>query len=195
MTVSGDLVQTSPRFWTVSNMLSLSRIVLSIPFVLVMVLNVPGARWWGLAIIVVGAITDNLDGALARKRNEVSEWGKILDPLGDKIGLAAVGIVLVLQGQVPVWFFLLLVGRDLLILAGGVYLRSITGAVLPSNIAGKWTVGVVAAYLFLTLLGIGGLLTDVALTGSVLLIVLSFVSYAMRFIEVLRLREGMHGNS
>ncbi len=194
MTAAADTVQGSNRFWTVSNMLSLSRIVLSIPFMLVMLLDVPGARWWGLAILAVGIATDKLDGVLARKRNEISEWGKILDPLGDKVGLGAVALVLVLQNVLPLWFLLLLVGRDLLIFVGGIYLRSISGSVLPSNVAGKWTVGVVAGYLLLKLLGIEGLLTDIGLTASVLMILISFASYAFRFFEVLRFREGAHGN-
>jgi len=195
MTVTADTVQGSNRFWTVSNMLSLSRIVLAIPFMLVMLLDVSGARWWGLAILIVGIATDKLDGVLARKRNEISEWGKILDPLGDKVGLGAVALVLVLQNILPLWFLVLLVGRDLLIFVGGIYLRSISGSVLPSNVTGKWTVGVVAAYLFLKLVGIEGLLTDIGLTASVMMILISFASYAFRFFEVLRLREGAHGNS
>lgn len=195
MTVPADTLQGSNRFWTVSNMLSLSRIVLAIPFMLVMLLEVPGARWWGLAILAVGIATDKLDGVLARKRNEISEWGKILDPLGDKVGLGAVALVLVLQNVLPLWFLLLLVGRDILIFVGGIYLRTISGSVLPSNIAGKWTVGFVAAYLFLKLLDVEGLLTDIGLTASVLMILISFASYAFRFFEVLRLQEGAHGNS
>ncbi len=194
MTDRPDMARASSRFWTVSNVLSLSRIVLSIPFVLVMLLEVPGARWWALAILLVGGLTDNLDGVLARRRNEISEWGKILDPVADKIGIAAVAIVLYLKNLAPGWFLVLLLGRDLLIFSGGIYLRSIRGIVLPSNIAGKWTVGVVAATLLLLLVGVEGWLREFALGASVVMIVVSFGAYVVRFVEILRVREGVHGN-
>ncbi len=195
MTDRPDMARASSRFWTVSNMLSLSRVFLSVPFVLVMLLDVPGARWWALAILVVGALTDNLDGLLARRRNEISEWGKILDPLGDKVGIAAVAVALYFKNLLPGWFFVLLLVRDLLIFAGGMYIRSVRGVVLPSNTAGKWAVGVVAATLLLLLLEVQGWLIVVAMVASVGMILVSFGGYVVRFVEVVRLGASVHGNS
>ncbi len=189
-----EVSRAAARFWTVSNMLSLSRVVLSGLFVVIMLSDVPGARWWGLAIIVVGAATDNLDGLLARRRNEISEWGKILDPLADKIGVAAIALVLFLRGLVPVWFLAALLGRDLLILIGGLYVRSVRGVVLASNTAGKWTVGVVAGTLLLLLLDIPGWWCDAAIGISVIMIIVSFGGYVARFVDVLRPGESVHGN-
>ena len=195
MSERADMVRASSRFWTVSNMLSLSRVVLAIPFLLVTLMDVPGGRWWAVAIIVVGALTDNLDGLIARRRNEISEWGKILDPLGDKVGLGAVAVVLLVKNVLPLWFFLVYIGRDLLILAGGMYIRATRGVVLPSNKAGKWTVGVVAGTLLLRLLDVRGWPMDGAMTASVVMIVISFAGYVARFVEVVRPRESVHGNS
>jgi CDP-diacylglycerol--glycerol-3-phosphate 3-phosphatidyltransferase len=185
----------SARFWTLPNVLSLTRVALSVPFVLVMLLGGEAGRWWGFGIVCAGILTDKLDGWLARRWNEVSEWGKILDPLGDKIGIAAIGIVLYLQGVLPVWFLALLIGRDILIFAGGVYLRTATGVVLPSNTTGKWAVGVIAATLALLLIGVGGPLIEVGMTASVVMLLLSLAFYAVRFVQIVRLGKAVHGNS
>ncbi|MGA9121433.1 MAG: CDP-alcohol phosphatidyltransferase family protein [Bacteroidota bacterium] len=195
MTGQLSVERASPRFWTLSNMLSLSRVVLAIPFVIVMLGGGEEGRWWGFGLVCVGALTDKLDGVLARRRNEVSEGGKILDPLGDKIGVAAIAIVLYLKSLVPGWFLGLLLGRDLLIFAGGMYLRSVTGAVLPSNTVGKWTVGIVGATLALMLVGVTGWLVDVGIVASVAMLAVSLILYAARFISVLRVRGVAHGNS
>ena len=195
MKVTKDMVPASGRFWTASNMLSLSRVALSIPFVLIMLGGGATARWWGLALMIVGAATDKLDGLLARKWNEVSEWGKILDPLADKIALAAVGIVLYFKHELPDWFLGLILGRDLLIFLGGLFIRSRLGIVLQSNTAGKWTVGVIGATFLLKLLQIEGWLVLIGTWGSVVMILISLAAYVGRFIEVLRVREGVHGHS
>ncbi len=92
---SGGSVQTtSPdHFLTASNLLSISRGLLSIPFAIVMLGHSPESRLWGAAIMVVAALTDKFDGVLARKYNQITEWGKILDPLADKVAVSVVAIV------------------------------------------------------------------------------------------------------
>lgn len=88
-------------------------------------------------------LTDVLDGYFARKRNEVSELGKIVDPLADKISIITISLIMVLTGIIPLWFFLVIMSRDILILSGGLYIKRKTGIVLQSNIIGKWTVFVI----------------------------------------------------
>ena len=126
------------EFLTVSNLLSIFRALLSIPFALVMLLPDPPLRSWAVVIVLVGMVTDKLDGDLARARGEETEWGRILDPLADKVCVGVMALVLLALGVFPLWFVLALVLRDLLILAGGIYLKSARGVVLPSNAAGKW---------------------------------------------------------
>ena len=88
-------------------------------------------------------LTDVLDGYFARKRNEVSELGKIVDPLADKISIITISLIMVLTGIIPLWFFLVIMSRHILILSGGLYIKRKTGIVLQSNIIGKWTVFVI----------------------------------------------------
>lgn len=194
MTVPASREIRLAQIWRVSNLLSLSRALLSVPFVFVMFSECPSARWWGIGIVAAGILTDRYDGILARKLHQETELGKVLDPLADKIAMGVLAVVLVIKEIVPLWFLLLLITRDLLILVGGVILTARTGRILPSNRWGKWSTGVVSVGLGLALLGLhGGLLTTVLLIGVFFLMV-SLGTYVARFVAVLREEEVVHGN-
>ncbi len=171
----------SRRFFTLSNILSLFRLLLPIPFVIVMEDGTPDGRLWGGAIMIVAAITDKLDGYAARRFGQESDWGKILDPLADKVAVASVLFVLFVQGELPAWFLVLGLGRDLIILAGGVYLKRKTGILVPSNELGKWTVGIISLLLFILVIGCSGFVTDILMIVSSAMMVLSLGLYWKRF--------------
>jgi len=186
----------SSRFFTSSNLLSILRALLVIPFVAVMVSGLPSARLWGCIIILLAALTDKLDGMLARRFNEITEWGKILDPLADKIGVAAVALVLLWLGDIPFWFVLALIIRDLLIFAGGMFVKARYGIILASNLLGKWTIAAVSIALFAGVLALPSPWLDMLVIASTLMLVLSLASYAARFIELVKGGpEGSDGNS
>lgn len=153
---------------------------------MIMLSDVPNARLWGLALLGIAALTDKLDGVLARRYNQITEWGKILDPLADKIGIAVVAIVLVQLGQIPVWFLLAIVARDVLILAGGMYLKRKRGIVEQSNLLGKWTIGVLAATMALAMLSVRGPVMDGAIGLSVVMLIASLGMYAAAFVRALQ---------
>ena len=176
----------SNRFFTISNLLSISRGLLSIPFALVMLSRAPESRLWGGVFMVAAALTDKFDGVLARKYNQITEWGKILDPLADKIAVAVVAVVLLLLGNIPVWFLAILLLRDILIFSGGLYVRRKKALVLQSNEVGKWTVGIVALALFLMVLNAQSILIEIFIWASVILLTLSFGLYLKRFVEVMK---------
>ena len=186
MTLTVDTEPASQRFLTVSNLLSIARAALAVPFVLVMLSGSPAARWWGLAIIAVAIVTDRLDGVLARKYHQVTEWGKILDPLADKVCVAAGGVALLLRGLLPFWFLVALIARDLLIFAGGMYLKARSGVVLPSNWAGKVTIGFVGVTLALAVAGAPDWLMTTGLYSSLAMLLLSLALYLVRFNQQLR---------
>jgi CDP-diacylglycerol--glycerol-3-phosphate 3-phosphatidyltransferase len=173
-------------FLTLSNLLSILRIVLTIPFAAVMLSSVPSAPLWGSLLLALGVLTDRLDGYFARRYDQETEWGRILDPLADKIAVAVVGLVLLILGRIPLWFVAAIVGRDLLILAGGIYLKVRMGKVLPSNWLGKWAVGIIAIALFLALLDIAPALQVVLMVAILIILLVSLFLYVKRFIEVLR---------
>lgn len=174
------------RLLTVSNLLSLIRALLTIPFTLVMLSDMPDARWWGIGLLALAALTDKLDGDIARKFGQVTEWGKILDPLADKIGMAVLALVLVHLGLIPLWLVAVILARDLLILVGGLYLKARRGYVEPSNTLGKWTVGVLAVTMALALLEMKGTILEIAIWLSVVMLVLSFGGYVQVFVRALK---------
>ena len=177
------------EFYTVSNLLSFLRLLMALPFwYLIANFNQPNFRYYAAGLAVVGAITDWLDGVLARKFNQVTEVGKIIDPLADKITLGVIVIMLYVVGEIPEYYFLLIVGRDILIFLGGIYVSSRLGRVLPSNKLGKLTVSVIAVVLMMVVLGVDQLNTFylVFFYLSIVLIVLSFFAYIYRAVEYLR---------
>lgn len=135
---------------TISNILSISRIILVIPAALLF--------WYGheTAGIIIGGIagvTDFFDGWLARKLNQESELGKILDPVADKFYLLVVVILLVLMDYIPLWFVIAAIARDVIILAAGWYARKKTNFVLPSTFEGKATYFLIMATILAIVLG------------------------------------------
>jgi CDP-diacylglycerol--glycerol-3-phosphate 3-phosphatidyltransferase len=130
------------QIFRLSNALSLARIAL-LPFVL-------WTLWEGwnavcLLLMLSAAATDWLDGYFARRLGQVSDLGKVLDPLADKVCIGAMCVALSLWRNFPWWATAIVVGRDLLILAGGLLLVRSTRAVPVSNQPGKWAAGVLAA--------------------------------------------------
>ncbi|RUR79676.1 CDP-diacylglycerol--glycerol-3-phosphate 3-phosphatidyltransferase [Chlorogloeopsis fritschii PCC 9212] len=118
---------------TIPNWITFSRL-LGLPFLLYGLHDpTPTSRWVCVAIFIVAAGTDWLDGYLARKLNQVSDLGKFLDPLVDKLLVLAPLLALIELGQVPAWGVFLILGRELAIAGWRVSQTQISGA----NIWGK----------------------------------------------------------
>jgi len=80
--------------------------------------------WWGVVLIVYGIASDVLDGYIARRFNQMSGWGRVLDPLSDKIAAGVIAVFCVAHRDLPDLALFLMVGRDLLlVLAGWAILR------------------------------------------------------------------------
>jgi cardiolipin synthase (CMP-forming) len=127
-------VQTD-RVFTVPNLLSGLRL-LGVPVFLWLIL-VPEADGWAVVLLMVSGFTDWLDGYLARKWNQISRVGQLLDPVADRLYILATLVGLLLRGIVPLWFVMLLVSRDLLLAVVLAILkrRGVTG--LPVHFLGK----------------------------------------------------------
>jgi cardiolipin synthase len=132
--VQENEVQTD-RILTVPNMLSFLRL-LGVPLFLWLIL-VPQADGWALVVLMVAGFTDWLDGKIARATNSISRLGQLLDPLADRLYIAATLIGLAIRSIVPWWLVVLLLARDVVV---GLFLallkrRGITG--LPVHFLGK----------------------------------------------------------
>jgi cardiolipin synthase len=103
------------RVWTIPNALSVLRL-LGVPLFLWLLLG-PHADGWAIAVIAVSGFTDWADGVLARRLNQLSRFGAMLDPLADRLYILATLVGLVLRHIIPVWLAAVIVGRDA-VLAG-----------------------------------------------------------------------------
>jgi nicotinamide-nucleotide amidase len=170
------------------NLLTLSRLV-SIPILMVLILaDFPYHDQIAAAVFVLASLTDTLDGNLARARGQVTELGKFLDPLADKLFILSVLIVLVQARQLAAWVVVIIFGRELLITV----LRSLSasqGKVIAATPWGKTkTVSQVLAVLLLILQQPYPALqpwATVVVGFAVAFTVLSGVDYLWRFRQVL----------
>ncbi len=171
-----------------ANLLSISRVVLLAPIVYFLLQPGEAARWWALFWIALAVTTDYLDGRVARAREEVTEEGKILDPLADKICVGVVVVVLALTGEIPLWFFAVIVSRDILIAAAALYLKGRFGEVISSNMVGKVAVTVIVAALALMVVPfeVPAALIAVMQGASVVMVVASLLFYAREFLHRVR---------
>jgi cardiolipin synthase len=107
-------VQTD-RVWTIPNLISFARL-LGVPLFLWLIL-VPQADVWALVVLVISGISDWADGVIARATGQISRLGQILDPVADRLYIAAALLGLALRGIIGWWLVILLVARDVLLIA------------------------------------------------------------------------------
>jgi len=118
------------------NKLTLLRIVLILPFLLVLYLDVPFASYIALAIFIAASLTDLLDGQIARKRNLITDFGKFADPLADKMLVTAAMLWFVEIGQMPGWALLIVIVREFAV-SGLRMVASDKGRVIAAGWSGK----------------------------------------------------------
>ena len=171
------------ELWTPANMISFLRMLMVIPAIVALE---QGSNKLAAMIFAAAFATDLLDGFIARKTGDVSEYGKIIDPLADKIFVGAVVIAMVLLKMLPVWYVAAILFRDLLILVVGTWASKRFGAVLPSNYYGKAAVLTIALTLFLTVLAAGESVILFFRTLSLALMVLSLYFYGTRVLRLVR---------
>jgi CDP-diacylglycerol--glycerol-3-phosphate 3-phosphatidyltransferase len=187
---------TRSEIYTTSNFLSFFRLLMAVPFwILTGMLYEPSIRPIVAGMALFAAFTDVLDGYFARRYNQVTEIGKIIDPLADKIALGAVVIRLFMINEIPDYFFYMIIGRDALIFLGGILVSKKIGRVLPSNMLGKITVIVLGLVIIMILLGIdkSSPIFQFPFYISIVLIFISLFGYIYRAIEYIK-KEG-NGNS
>jgi len=123
------------RILTVPNLLSLLRLA-GVPLFLWLVLG-PEADGWALLLLLVAGFTDYLDGNLARRLNQTSSLGQVLDPVADRLYILAVVVGLVIRDIIPLWLAVLLPMRDVLLFSLVPFLRTRGYSALPVHYLGK----------------------------------------------------------
>ncbi len=123
------------------NKLTMLRVIM-VPFFVYFLLETPEMgdymmyKWIALALFVVASLTDMLDGKIARKYNLVTNFGKLMDPLADKLLVCSALVGLTWHGIIPAWITIIIIGREFII-SGFRLLAVEKGVVIAANIWGK----------------------------------------------------------
>lgn len=143
----------SGPIFTIPNFLSVTRIFLLPPFLFFSIqFQAQPERLdlllINLGLVILGMVTDFLDGFLARLLKQESPLGQYLDPIGDKIVTTGSFIILVLYYSYPLWMFLYFLFREALGTFGGTYIYLRHGVLGKPNWWGKWGVGIIGVTVF-----------------------------------------------
>lgn len=142
---NGAAEQPNVNIWNVPNVLTTMRVIMIIPFVIVLLGG--NAGWFGdgmfvpsmvaLGIFVVACITDFLDGRIARKYHLVTNFGKFMDPLADKVLVSSGLICMVAMERIPAWVVIIIMAREFII-SGFRLVASDAGIVIAASYWGKF---------------------------------------------------------
>ena len=190
--IDGRKISVKKHIFTWSNLLSVSRLLITAPIIYLHMQNNYQVNTAITMLILYGIASDYLDGFVARKRDEVSELGKVLDPVADKLMAFFLFGYTVLIGWIPVWYFLVGVVRDLLIMAGSTYIKRIRGKVAMAVMSGKVSVFLMAVYwVAVFFFPEAGQVHFVLMVASLIMMVVSLINYVKRFNEI---RKGAEFN-
>jgi len=135
---------------TLANRLTILRILM-VPGITVLLLYRQVEA--GLALFLLAGITDGLDGFVARTRRQKTTLGMVLDPLADKLLLTSTVIVLTILRELPRWFTVIVVSRDVILIGGGLIIYMFLGKMpMPPSKLGKATTGLQIASVLLAML-------------------------------------------
>lgn len=129
------------------NLLSLARVALVPVIGFYLWRDGPTDTLYAALLVILAGVTDALDGWLARRMHIVTSLGVALDPIADKLFAIGLAFCLIVWREFPIWLAVAVVGRDLLIIAGGLVLRRTRPVVLPPSLIGKWTFACLATLL------------------------------------------------
>ena len=154
------------------NKLTIFRVILVIPFVALM-LN--GYDLWAVAVFIIASLTDLLDGKIARKYNLITDFGKFMDPLADKLLVCAAMICLVEMGRLPAWMVIVIIGREFII-SGFRLVASDNGVVIAASYWGKFKTTFQMLMIIVLILNLGGVFDMIGLVLTWIALILTVVS-------------------
>lgn len=133
------IIKEDKNRFSVANFITLSR-VLFLPFIIYFLQqNTRSDDYYALFFMFLAGLTDFLDGRVARYLNQKSDLGRILDPVIDKISIGIVMLVLAAHKNLPLWYALIVVGRDVTLLFASLFVISKIRLVVESDMLGKYT--------------------------------------------------------
>ncbi len=170
------------------NKLTMLRVIM-IPFFIVFLLVpiTPYDKWIALAIFILASLTDLLDGKIARKYNLVTNFGKFMDPLADKLLVCSTLICLIELNKIPAWMVIIIIAREFII-SGFRLVASDNGVVIAASYWGKFktTFQMAAVCLLIADIEALNLLTQIILWIAVILTVVSLIDYLAKNKDVMK---------
>ena len=171
------------------NKLTILRIIMVPFFVFFMLTDVggPANKWIALALFCVASLTDLLDGKIARKYNLVTNFGKFMDPLADKLLVCSAMICMIELGRLPAWIVIVIIAREFII-SGFRLVASDNGIVIAASYWGKFKTVFQMAMIIVLIMDLGGVFD---LVGTILiwialaLTIISLVDYIVKNKQVL----------
>ena len=167
--------------------------VLMIPFFVWFMLpslggEMAASKWIALAIFCIASLTDLLDGKIARKYNLVTNFGKFMDPLADKLLVGAAMICLVEMGRLPAWIVIVIISREFII-SGFRLIASDNGIVIAASYWGKFKTVFQMAMIIVLIAAFEGsvfaVVEQILIWVSLILTIVSLVDYIRKNKEVL----------
>lgn len=170
------------------NKLTIFRVIL-IPFFIIALLvpGIPAGNWIALAIFIVASLTDLLDGKIARKYNLVTNFGKFMDPLADKLLVCSALICLVELSRIPSWMVVIIIAREFTI-SGFRLIAADNGVVIAASYWGKFKTVSQMFMLILLIADLGGafnMIAQVLIWVSLVLTIVSLIDYIAKNVQVL----------
>ena len=167
-----------------ANKLTILRVVMIPAFLLVLYLDVPHANYWALAIFAAASATDTLDGYIARHYNQITDFGKFMDPLADKCLVTAAMLWFVEVGQMPGWALLVVIIREFGV-SGLRMVAADKGRVIAAGWSGKVKTAATMVCVILMLLSLPEIVDQICTAVIVLTAIYSGVEYFMKNADVL----------
>ncbi|MDD3570928.1 MAG: CDP-diacylglycerol--glycerol-3-phosphate 3-phosphatidyltransferase [Lachnospiraceae bacterium] len=170
------------------NKLTMARVIMIPVFLVVLLSGVipePMNRYIAVIIFIIASFTDYLDGHIARKYNLVTNFGKFMDPLADKLLVAAAIISMVELGDIAAWIVIVIISREFII-TGFRLIAVEANVVIAASWLGKTKTVSQMAMIIVVLSGIGGILGQILIYASAILTIISGVDYIVKNKSVLK---------
>ena len=166
--------------------------ILIVPFVMIMQIAPDGnGRFAALAIFIIASMTDFLDGYIARKNHLVTNFGKFMDPLADKLLVSAAMICLVSMDRLPAWMVIIIISREFAI-SGFRLIAADNGIVIAASWWGKFKTVSQMIMIILLIANLGGIFTileKIFMWVALILTVVSLADYIWKNKKVLSMQS------
>lgn len=178
------------------NKITIFRVILIPVFlVLLYVSAIPANKWIALAVFIIASLSDMVDGKIARKYNLVTDFGKFMDPLADKLLVSAALIALIELGRIPAWIVIVIISREFII-SGFRLVAADNGIVIAAGWWGKVKTAVTMVMLCVMIPDLASIFTNAAtpihiveqilLYASLVLTVVSLIDYLVKNKNVIK---------